>query len=126
MRPNREYFEGEQGISDVQTAPNRGFGAGDVGGGSVKLQMLRPDQSTLIPVGTRYRHRGRRFVAIVEHPAGQYRFATAAATAVYVGRRNSVLEISRGELSLRCRQVHGRPSLHVLRSARGAPHALAH
>jgi hypothetical protein len=52
------------------------------GGGSVKLQTLGPDNSTWLSVlaATDFAAAG---YAVIDLPAGQYRFTIATATAVY-------------------------------------------
>ena len=54
------------------------------GGGSCKLQALGPDNSTYLSVssGTDFSANG---YAVIDLPAGQYRFTVATATAVYCG-----------------------------------------
>lgn len=54
------------------------------GGGSAKLQMLGPDGSTYLSIGSAsdFTANG---VAVVDLPPGTYRFTIATATAVAVG-----------------------------------------
>ena len=57
-------------------------GVATFGGGSVKLQTLGPDGTTWLSVGTATDLAAAGY-AVIDLPAGQYRFTIATATAVY-------------------------------------------
>jgi hypothetical protein len=54
------------------------------GGGSVKLQILAPDNSTYLSVssGTDFTQAG---YGVIDLPSGQFRFTVATASAIYCG-----------------------------------------